>query len=146
MKLPIETLQQVHQMLNAVPFLKTLTQPEIEELALSLNHRTFRKDETIIKQGDPGTSFHLMFKGTVGVYKVKFLSKKLLATLKPGDFFGEIALIEHVPRTATVIAAENGEMFTLTRESFEKVLLKNPQIGEIIRKIADARQAANTEV
>ena len=145
MKLPIETLQQVHQMLNAVPFLKTLGQKEIEEMAFSLNMRHFMKDETIIRQGEPGKLFYLIFKGKVGVFKKKLFGKVALATLVPGEFFGEIALIENVSRTASVVGLEDGEMFTLNRESFEGVLLKNPGIATVIRQVSSQRQTANKE-
>ena len=143
MKLPIETLRQVHTMLNAVPFLKSLGQKEIEEMAYALNMRHFMKDETIIRQGEPGKLFHLIFKGQVGVYRSKLFGKTLLAKLSPGEFFGEIALIENVPRTATVLGLEDGEMFTLNRESFEGVLLKNPEIATIIKQVSAQRQTAN---
>lgn len=143
MKLPMATLQTVHQMLNAVPFLKTLKQDDIEELALNLNLRHFMAGETIIRQGEPGKLFHLIFKGRVEVQRKKFFGHKKLATLGPGEFFGEISLIENVPRTATVVGIEDGEMFTLSRESFEKVLLKDPAIATVIRQISSSRQQAN---
>lgn len=145
MKLPIETLQKVHQMLNAIPFLRTLKQPEIEALAMDLNLRHYMKDETIIRQGEPGKLFYLNFKGRVGVYRSKLIGKKQIATIGPGEFFGEIALIENVPRTATVIGLEDGEMFTLARDSFEKVLLVNPQIATVIRQVAQTRRDANKD-
>lgn len=143
MKLPFATLQTVHQMLNAVPFLKTLKQDDIEELALNLNLRHFMAGETIIRQGEPGKLFHLIFKGKVEVLRKKFFGAKKLATLGPGEFFGEIALIDNVPRTATVVGTETGEMFTLSRDSFEKVLLKDPAIATVIRQVATSRQQAN---
>ena len=143
MKLPIETLQKVHQMLNAVPFLRSLKQAEIEELALNLNMRHYMKDETIIRQGEPGKLFYLNFRGRVGVYKSKLIGRKQIATIGPGEFFGEIALIENVPRTATVVGLEDGEMFTLARESFEKVLLTNPAIATVIRQVAASRAESN---
>ncbi len=133
-------------MLNTVPFLKTLRHAEIETLAHSLNLRHFLKGETIIRQGEPGKLFHLIFKGRVEVSRKKLFGKKVLATLGPGEFFGEISLIDNTPRTATVVGIEDGEMFTLARESFTDVLLKNPQIATILREISRARQASNNQV
>lgn len=132
-------------MLNTVPFLKTLRQPEIEELAHSLNLRHFVKGETIIRQGEPGKLFHLVFKGRVEVYRHKLFGKKLLATLGPGEFFGEMSLLDNTPRSATVMGSEDGEMFTLSRDAFNAVLLKNPQIATVIRQIARARQESNKQ-
>lgn len=143
MKLPVQTLQQVHTMLNTVPFLKTLRHSEIEELAHTLNLRHFVKGETIIRQGEPGKLFHLIFKGRVEIYRQRLFGKKLLATLGPGEFFGEISLLDNTPRTATVMGSEDGEMFTLSRDAFTNILLKNPQIATIIRQIGRARQDSN---
>ena len=143
MKLPFATLQTVHQMLNAVPFLKSLKQDDIEDLALDLNLRHFMAGETVIRQGEPGKLFHLIFKGRVEVMRKKFFGKTKLATLGPGEFFGEISLIENVPRTATVVGVEDGEMFTLSRDSFEKVLLQDPAIATVIRQVASSRQQSN---
>ncbi len=132
-------------MLNTVPFLQTLRQSEIEELAHSLNLRHFVKDETIIRQGEPGKLFHLIFKGRVEVYKKKLFGKKTLATLGPGEFFGEMSLLDNTPRSASVVGTEDGEMFTLSRDAFTAILLKNPQIATVIRSIARARQDSNKE-
>src|SRR5688572_8482415 len=100
-------------MLNAVPFLRPLDQGAMLDLADDLHRRPFARNETIIRQGEAGSTFYLMFKGRVGVYRSTFLRKRQVATLGPGEFFGEIALIDVVPRTATVIGLEDGEMFTL---------------------------------
>jgi len=132
-------------MLNTVPFLKTLRQKEIEELAHSLNLRHFVKGETIIRQGEPGNLFYLIFKGRVDVFRKKLFGKKALANLGPGEFFGEFSLLDNTPRSATVVGAEDGEMFTLSRDSFTAVLLRNPQISTIIRQVARARQDSNKQ-
>ena len=140
MKLPIEVLQQIHQMLNAIPFMKSLPQKDIEELAYQLNLRHFSKGEAIIHEGEPGKIFYLVTKGTVGVYKKSFFGRKKIAELGRGDFFGEMALIEDIPRTASVIGEEDGEMYTLSRHAFEKILLANPEIGDLIRSTASQRK------
>jgi CRP-like cAMP-binding protein len=142
-KLPIETLQQIQQMLNAIPFMKSLNQREVEEMAYQLNQRHFMKDETIIHQGEPGKLFHLVTKGRVGVYRKSLFGRKKIAELGAGDFFGEMALIEDVPRNATVIGTEDGIMYTLSRDAFEKVLLNNPSIGERIKQEASRRRESN---
>ena len=143
LKMPLEELQRVQQMLNTIPFMKSLTQPEIQEMAFQLTRRTFKKDETIIKQGEPGTLFYLISKGKVVVIKEKFFKKILLADLGVGEFFGEMALIDDFPRTATVMGAEPGEMYTLSHDAFESVLLKNPQVKELIMQTAEDRKKRN---
>ena len=130
-------------MLNTVPFLKTLRQSEIEELAHSLNLRHFLKGETIIRQGEPGKLFHLIFKGRVEIFRKKLFGQRKIADLGAGEFFGEISLIDSTPRSATVVGAEDGEMFTLSRDAFTTILLRNPSIATIIRQIARTRSESN---
>ena len=143
LKLPLEELQRIHQMLNTIPFLKSLVQDEIKEMAFQLARRFFAKGEVIIRQGEPGTLFYLIYKGRVRVVKEKLFSKTLLANLGPGEFFGEMALIDDFPRTATVIGEEPGEMYTLSHDAFESVLLANPQVKELIMNTAHDRKAKN---
>ena len=142
-KIPLEELARVETMLNTIPFMKSVTRAEIQELAYQLTRRTYKKDETIIKQGEPGTLFYLISKGKVKVVKEKFFKKVVLAELGPGSFFGEMALIDDFPRTATVIGDEVGEMYTLSHTAFESILLKNPQVKELIMQEAEERKKKN---
>ncbi len=143
MKLPLETLQQVQKMLNGVPFMTALSKEDVTELAYQLNQRHFMKGETIIRQNEPGKLFYLLFQGTAGVYKERLFGRKKIATLNPGEFFGEISLVDNVPRTATVMGEEDGVMYTLARDAFEAILLKNPGVSGIIREIARKRKEAD---
>jgi CRP-like cAMP-binding protein len=142
-KIPLDELARVESMLQTIPFMKSITRAEIQELAYQLTRRTFKKDETIIKQGEPGTLFYLISKGKVRVIKEKFFKKIVLAELNPGSFFGEMALIDDFPRTATVVGEEAGEMYTLSHEAFESILLKNPQVRELIMNEAEERKKKN---
>lgn len=143
LKLPLEELQRIQQMLNTIPFMKTLGQDEIKEMAFQLSRRHFARDETIIRQGEPGTLFYIIYKGSVKVVKEKMFGKKILATLGAGEFFGEMALIDDFPRTATVLGDEPGEMYTLSHDAFNSVLLNNPGVKEQIMKTAEERKLKN---
>jgi len=142
-KLPISELQRVHQMLNAIPFIAGLDQSDIENLAYNLNLRHFAKEETIIREGEPGRLFYLISRGRVGVFKKRIFRQDKIATLGAGDFFGEMALLENVPRIATVMGELDGEISTLTREGFEDVLMARPVIAERIRAAAYERSVQN---
>jgi len=143
MKLPISELQRVHQMLNAIPFLAGLDQSDVETLAYNLNLRHFATDETIIREGEPGRLFYLISKGRVGVFKKRIFRQIRIASLGAGDFFGEMALLEHTARVANVMGEEEGEIYTLTREGFEGVLMAKPVIAERIRETAHERSVQN---
>lgn len=144
LKIPLEELAKVHQMMNKIPFMSHLTQSEIMELAYHIAHRHFSKGETIGKQGDHGRKFYIISKGQVGVFREGFFSRKKVDDLTEGDFFGEIELMYSVPHPASFIAEQAGEMLTLTMEAFRSVLLENERIASIIRQTAELRRERAT--
>jgi CRP-like cAMP-binding protein len=66
-----------------------------------------------------------------------------VADLSDGDFFGEMALVTELPRTATVVAEDAGELFVLYKKDFKKILLSNPKISAIITEVLAKRRASN---
>jgi len=143
MQLSADTIANLRLVLKKISFLEYLKMNELDELIKALDKRPFSPGEVIIKQNTIGETFYILGSGSVGVYKERFLSKKKIATLASNDFFGEMALIDDIKRTATVIGEEAGELYFLPREAFKKILLANPEIGELIRHTADYRKAKN---
>jgi anti-sigma regulatory factor (Ser/Thr protein kinase) len=86
----------------------------LERLAGQLIPFSASGEETIIHEGDHGGLVYLIAKGEVDVSA----EQAHIATLGPGDFVGEIALLRDVPRTATIVAARPVELFALAREDF----------------------------
>jgi hypothetical protein len=83
----------------------------------------------IIKQGDPGDAFYMISTGKVEVWD----KEKKLTDRKPGEYFGESALVNDHPRAATVKAVAATELYVLYKEDFKKILMANPGIAESIR-------------
>ena len=111
------TLQQAAA-LRALPPFSALSSAEI---ALLLEHGQWVNvppDEVLLEQGEPGDAFYVIESGKVDVVR----DDELVATRGPGDFFGEIALLMNVPRTATVVARTPTHVFRLDAEGFEQVV------------------------
>jgi MFS family permease len=102
------------QLLQSISIFAPLTAPALEGLARSLRPVSMATGETVIREGEAGDCFYAIAKGRVRVTK----GAHEVATLGRGDGFGEIALIEDVPRTATVTAIEPTELFALDKEPF----------------------------
>ena len=107
---------------------------ELEEglllaLAQRMKSETIKAGQVVVKEGDKGDKFYVIAQGKVEVHTEGQHSERLrLAVLGEGDYFGEIALIKHEPRTANVQALTNGIVLTLTAEDFDKLLSKSPEL------------------
>ncbi len=102
------------QLLRLVPIFAPLPAPELEGLARALEPLHVEAGTTVIREGEAGDRFYAIATGELQVTK----TGQDVKTLRRGDGFGEIALIEDVPRTATVTAVSDAELFSLTKEPF----------------------------
>lgn len=132
-------------MMRKIEFFTPLTVGQLETILPTIMLYAYDKGETVFSQGQKGDAFYIIYQGSVEIRLRHWLvlSKKI-ATLKSGDFFGEIALISDEPRTATVVAAEPTMLFTLIAEDFKFVLHENPTAAEEMKHIAARRKFATS--
>jgi CRP/FNR family cyclic AMP-dependent transcriptional regulator len=103
----------------------------LETIARQLRRRRFRRNETIFHQGDPGDALHIVSSGAVKIVLPSLEGEEaIIATLRSGDFFGELAMLDGAPRSATAVALEASETWTLTREQFLAVLDQDKALRE----------------
>jgi MFS family permease len=102
------------ELLKKVPIFAPLPEVTLERLAADLEQVEVPAGETIFRQGDPGDRFYVIDEGSVEVLP----DGKPPIELAANDFFGEIALLRDVPRTATVRARTDARLYALTRDSF----------------------------
>ncbi len=95
-----------------------------------LRQRRFRRDETVFHQGDPGDALYIVVSGRVKVLLPALESGEpaILATLGPGQFFGELAMLDGQPHSASVIALEPTQVLVLRRADFERLSEREPSI------------------
>jgi len=97
----------------------------------SLQERTYLKGETIFAQGDIGRALFIVFSGKIALSRLDPATQKseVIAEVHPGEFFGEMALLEEMPRTATAHAMEDTKVFMLFKIKLESLLFARPHIG-----------------
>ena len=116
--------------LQLVPFFSKLSQEDAEQLAQRLIMRRFSPSQIIFHHGDPGGLLYIITKGKVKIaHSTPDGQEALLAILGAGDFFGEFALIDDAPRSATAEALEPTETLTLHRDEFINYISKNPDFA-----------------
>jgi len=119
---------------------------ELNALLLGFDKANMVKDETMITEGKTGEIFYIISTGAVGVFLKRKLIDQQVATLGPGEFFGEMSLISDEPRSASVVCLEDGLVFTLLRSTFRKVIMSNPFIGDLMRKAVATRRSENRAI
>jgi CRP/FNR family cyclic AMP-dependent transcriptional regulator len=109
-----------------VPLFEGIAPEDRATLAKAATLRTYRRGETIVEQGQPGDAFYVIVKGRVAIAIVAPDGREVVLTsLGEGDHFGEMALLDEAPRSASVIAQEKSELAILSRSVFFELLKSN---------------------
>src|SRR5918999_1149809 len=102
-------------------------------VARSLRRRRFRRGEVIFHQGDPGDSLHVVATGAVKIVLPSAEGEEaIIATLRPGDFFGELSLLDGAPRWATAATLEVTETLVLPRDAFQELLDRDGGLRNVL--------------
>ena len=105
----------------------------LENVARQLRRRRFRRNEVIFHQGDPGDALQVVASGAVKIVLPSTEGEEaIIATLRPGDFFGELALLDGAPRSATAVALETCETLELPRATFHELLDRDPTLRDAL--------------
>ncbi|HRZ66149.1 MAG TPA: cyclic nucleotide-binding domain-containing protein [Spirochaetia bacterium] len=91
-------------------------------------NRHYPKDTMIFPEGMPGSELYIIQKGSVKITKIVDNNEVLLAVLKAGDIFGEMAILENKPRSASAIAYEDAYLLAVNKANFERMVRTQPQI------------------
>jgi CRP/FNR family cyclic AMP-dependent transcriptional regulator len=113
------------QRLADVPLLASLDRKTLERLAEQGKRRSYAPGETIVREGEPASALYVILSGRVRVERRGMGGSQVVAELLPGDFFGELALIEEEPRTATVTAIDQTECILFVAWEFTALLKSN---------------------
>ena len=119
-----------------VPLLADCPPVFLHTLAMSLKADVFAPGDIIIEKGTLGKEMYIINRGTVEILDD---DNEVVTTLGDGDFFGEIGLLMSQPRTATIRASSDADLFILEQTDFKKALGDHPEFAESIMEIAQER-------
>ena len=111
-------------LLARVPLFAGLSKRHLRNVAGIAKHLALGEGSEVAKEGDPGNDFYVIAAGQARVVR----GGRTIAKLMPGDFFGEIALLDGGPRTASVVAETPIELLVLNRKPFTQVLERDPSV------------------
>ena len=123
---------ELEKQLASVPLLAGLETRVRRRLAEIGKRRTYAADETFVKEGSTGTALYIVLSGKARVER----GGQPIGEIGASDFFGELALIEEHPRTATVVASEETDCLLFPAWEFTALLEEHPEIAlPIMRKL-----------
>lgn len=116
--------------LKQVPLFADLADEEVRDLMNVARRRIFRAGEVIFHREDPGQVLYVIKEGKVKICLISPDGQEMtLTVLGKGEYFGEFALLDGLPRSTDAIASERVECYTLQRTDFHNAIMKNPKIA-----------------
>jgi CRP/FNR family cyclic AMP-dependent transcriptional regulator len=145
---PLDNLSHEAASLCRIPLFKRLTPDELEQLAQGVDQVNFKAEETIFNEQDTGDALYVVDSGLVRIWVLDEDVKPVtLAELKPGEFFGELAVLDRGARSTNATAIVDTELHRLSSDDFEKFLLKHPDVAiDVICEIGARMRQTNALV
>jgi CRP/FNR family cyclic AMP-dependent transcriptional regulator len=134
--------------LQRVPLFSQLSPAELQRVVDVARERSYPRNSVILFEDDPGDALYVVATGQVKVVLIGEDGREvILSVMGPGEFFGEMSLLDDEPRSAHVIAMEDSSLAVLRREDFEGLLTQTPQIAlALLREMSRRLRRADEKV
>lgn len=134
--------------LQRVPLFSQLSAVELQRVVDVARERAYPRNSVILFEDDPGDALFVVATGQVKVVLIGEDGREvILSVMGPGEFFGEMSLLDDEPRSAHVIAMEDSSLAVLRREDFEAILTATPQIAlALLRELSRRLRRADEKV
>jgi CRP/FNR family cyclic AMP-dependent transcriptional regulator len=130
--------------LKAVPLFASFPEDQLRMLTAVVTRRSLPRSTTVMASGDPTDSLYIVLSGRLKVMMSDAEGKEvILSILGPGEFFGEMGLIDDAPRSASVVSIEACELLSIAKRDFKKCLAENFEMAQavmrgLVRRLRDA--------
>jgi diguanylate cyclase (GGDEF)-like protein len=112
------------------PLFKELSELEFNAVVAFMERRRFAAEETVFSEGDAGEDMFVLLSGSLSAHRVQSDgTQRLMFTVAPGAFFGEMSIIANEPRSATITAREDSDIMVLQGIDFYRIIFEHPMIG-----------------
>jgi len=127
--------------LTKSPLFSGLSELEFNAVTAFLGRLRIKKGESVFNEGDAGEDMFILFSGALSAFVSQSDgTKRQMFDIVPGDFFGEMSIIAHEPRSATLTAKEDTELMVLQGIDFYRIIFEHPMIGvKILKAIGEVQ-------
>lgn len=134
------------KLLHSIPLFEGLGEDDLRALALTLERRTFKAGSMIFAQGDSGSAMYIVDSGDVNIHLPGEASRRIsLKDIARGEYFGELALFDEKPRSASALATTDAVLFELQRSTLASYLERRPAAAmAILRTMSERLRETNT--
>lgn len=135
-------------LLRTIPLFNGVRDPELEQIASVAAQRKVTRGTVIVRAGDVTDSLYILINGSARVLNSDEEGREvILSILGPGDFFGEMGLIDGSPRSADVVAAEPCEMLVISKADFKRCLKENFDVAlNIMKRLVERLREADRKI
>lgn len=132
------------ELLRSIPLFEGLTEEDLQALAASVAPRSFKAGQMIFNQGDRGSEMYIVAEGHVNIHLPGAEERVSLKDIGLGEYFGELALFDDKPRSASALAISDAVLFELSRVTLSKYLERRPAAAmAILRTMAERLRQTN---
>jgi len=140
---------EVRELLRGIPLFEQLTDRELSGIERILHERMYAPGEEIFRKGEPGVAMYIIGSGSVTIRVGK--SGKPLAELEGGEFFGELALLDESPRSASAVAKTESKVFAFSQPDLFSLIERDHHLGikvivALARIIGDRLKRTNDQL
>jgi CRP/FNR family transcriptional regulator/CRP/FNR family cyclic AMP-dependent transcriptional regulator len=136
---PNEALLRARSLFSTIPIFRDVPPHHLRQLAQAAHRQHYAAGDTIIRMGESGSTMHVISSGRVQVVLERPGEDVELATLGPGEFFGELSIFDGEQRSASVIAIEETETLTLDHIDIVRLLNRSPELALSLLKALSGR-------
>lgn len=131
-----------------VPIFADLPEEALEKISKIGSNRTYKKDSVILMEEDAGSALFVIVNGKVKISRTSTDGREVILTyLTDSDFFGEMAILDGMTRSATVIAAEDSELFIIQRDDFLNLLKERPEVSiALLQELTKRLRSADMKI
>ena len=127
---PSKDKRSLLELLKTLPIFENLSTSQLRQVSRSLHERRYREGEAVFQQTDPGAGLYIIQSGRISISRVVEGRQPMeLAVYVEGNFFGELALLDEMPRSATATAIEPTELLAFPKPDLDHMVDRNPQLA-----------------
>jgi len=146
MALKADLIPQATTLFKGIRLFAGCSDEHVQALVAGLDVLDVKKGKVILMEQEVSQTLYIISSGSVGIWRRTAGEKKLIATLRAPDFFGETSMFTESAATALVKAEEDTRLFALRRSVFNIVLSKFPELGPIVQQHVEEMKAARPPV